>query len=339
MNCSNCGNRLIPGDTFCPACGARVPETRQPARHQSAALDTQARVSQQAPDKRKKNNGPWIIALAVIVACALVGGALYLGISHQDEETQWALCQQTNDINDLLQYIDKFPDGEHIAQARELYSRLINEKTAWEQVVAAGDEDALRAFINNHPSSKYLLQAHDMLDDVVWNNALAKNTKEAFNNYVREFPSGRHIGEARSHFDELQRAELTLDERERVRQSVQQFLQGLEQWDAAMMMATCNANMDNFMGKSPATMNDVRDYFDAYRESDIDSIGFSSLAVDVSKEMLTGSTPQYTARFTVTRRFSRANPENGTVALMRGDAVVDNYFRFNSFNMNKVSER
>lgn len=341
MKCLNCGNEVKPCDTFCATCGARIVQDNQPdADSVQQSSHSSFRESSREPKRtKKKNNGPIIIVIALLVACSLVGGALYMGLSHQDEESLWTLCQESKDINDVKQYIDEYPDGEHINQAKSLYNMLIGEKTSWEQAMASGDEDALRSFINNHPSSKYLSQAREMLDDAVWNNALEKNTKDSFQRYLSEFTNGRHVGEARSHFNELQRAELTLDERNRVNQSISQFLNGLSQWDVVAMMTVCNTEMDDFMGKHPASHSDVREYLNAYRESDIDSIGFSSLAVDVKKELLDGGEPQFSASFTVTRNFRRENAQNGTVALMRGHALVDNYFRFKSFTMDKISEQ
>lgn len=339
MNCLNCGNEVNPGDTFCATCGARIIQNNLPSADsvQDSHLNTDYKNDESHKRTKKKNKGLLTIIVALLVACALVGGALYLGLSHQDEETLWAMCQQTNDMRDVKQYIDEYPDGEHIAEAKSLYNLLISEKTAWEQAVASGEEDVLRAFINNHPSSKYLSQARDRLDDAVWNNAIERNTKEGFQRYITEFPTGRHVGEARSHFNELQRAELTFDERQRVNQAISQFLNGMSQWDVVAMMMVCKVEMDNFMGKHPASHNDVRDYFNAFNESDIDSIGFSSLAVDVKKQLLEGGEPEYTTSFTVTRNFRRENAQNGTVALLRGEAVVDNYFRFKSFTMDKIS--
>ena len=336
MNCKNCGNEIRPGDVFCEVCGTKVSTgiNEHPAAAENVITDNYRPIA-----KKKKNNSAIIITCAVLVALALIGGALYMGFSHQDEESLWSLCQERKEITDVKQYLDDYPNGEHFAEAKNLYDMLIAEKTAWEQVVANDDEDALHAFINNHPTSKYLAQAREMLDDVTWNNTVDKNTKEGYQRYISEFPNGKHVGEARSRFGELQRAELTLEERERVKQTIQQFLTGMEQWDAYQMMTVCNTEMDNFMGKPNAKHNDVREYLNAYRESDIDSIGFSSLAVDVKKTINDNNESSFNAHFTVTRQFKRQNAENGTVALMKGDAVVDCFFRFKSFTLDKITDQ
>jgi hypothetical protein len=286
-----------------------------------------------------KNNNSWIIiTVALIVAFAIVGGALYMGMSHQDEEAMWAECEHSHALADYKKYIDAYPDGEHSADARRMYNLLINEKTMWEQVQSSNDEFQLRSFITSHPDSKYLAKAREMLDDVVWNNAIVSNTKSEIERYIREFPSGKHIGEARSRFEEFRRAELTVEERDRVKALIQQFLSGLEQWSLPSMTMSCNTSMSNFMGKHSATHEDVREFFNAYRESGIDSIAFSSLAVDVNKSLGVDRQPRYSASFTVTRRFWRGQGDVPTTAMMRGNALVDSYFRFNEFNFDKVSD-
>lgn len=342
MHCTNCGNPVNAGDVYCAVCGARIPQASQPP---VPAEDSNPRkvVSQDYNSRnntRRKKDSNWIIILsAVIAALVVIGAALYMGLSHQDEESMWATCRESKELVDLKKYIDEYPNGQHIAEARQLYSQLIKEKTEWENAMGSNDEDVLRSFIINHPQSKYMIQVRGLLDDVVWNKAVENNDKELFRKYINEFPTGKHVGEARSKFEDLRLAELTLQERDNVKRSIQQFLTGIETWNMGDVMATCNIEMDDFMGKRPAGLNDIRDYVNAYRESDIDSIFFSGLAVDVQKSMREDKSPEYTVDFTVTRNFRRQNPEKGTVALMRGKAVLDSYFRFKEFLMSKVAEQ
>lgn len=359
MRCNNCG--YYSNDSldvsYCPRCGARLysqgggdgramsrPDVNQgsgsynPADGYGPSHDGYYSSPGHSSTGGKRGNNSWvIIVLAVIIALAVVGAALYFGLAHQDEESMWAQCELTHEINDYKNYLDAYPNGEHSAEAQKMYTLLINEKTMWEQVQASNDEYQLRSFINNHPHSKFLPTAREMLDDVVWNNAIAGNTRQAFEAYVREFPGGRHIAEARSHLEEFRLAELTLDERDRVKATVQQFLVGLEQWDLSTMLSTCNIDMINFMGKHSASHADVREFFTSYQESGIDSISFSSLAVDVKKSLDVNHQAQYSANFTVTRRYWREG-EGVTTSLMRGNAVVDAYFRFDELSLEKLQD-
>lgn len=347
MKCNNCGyENMSSADSFCPRCGAMIDRHYEGA----ATSETQHATSQVGNSgvylpynkdnnrsKKQGSNNNWIIILlALIVAFAVVGVALYFGMAHQDEETMWAQCNLTHEISDYKIYLDTYPNGEHSAEAKKMYNLLINEKTMWEQVQASNDEFQLRSFITNHPGSKFLPTAKEMLDDVVWNNALAKNSSQAVEAYLREFPNGRHIAEARSRYEDYRLSALTVDERNRVKDVVAQFFSSLEQWSLPSMLATCNIDMHGFMGKRPANHADVREFFNTYQESGIDSIAFTSLAVDVSKSLDNNHQPRYQASFTVTRRFWREG-EGVNTALMSGTAIVDAFYRFDEFSLDKMS--
>jgi len=337
MNCLNCGNSINPDDKFCQVCGARIPKhnlTSDPinANHNVEHSETMHDRHLQ----KKGNKNAIIIITALIVALSAVGSVLYFGLAHKDEETLWSTCELSRDLSDVRKYLEEYPNGDHHLQAQQLYDYLIGEKTEWEQAQSSHNIDYLRAFIKKYPSGKYFSQARDLLDDELWNSSIELNTKDAFYAYINEFPTGKHISEARNRFDEMRRAELTINERNEVKHTVERFLSGLESWQVHEMLSTCNTEMDSFMGKSNANQYDVIEYFNAYRESDIDSIHFNSLAVDVKKSMTEDNLPQYDVVFTVTRNFTRKDIEKGTIALMKGHAKLDAYYRFNELTLDKM---
>ena len=358
MRCNNCGNYDIgANDIYCPHCGARLYRSannrRGPVSEEAYAGNGQrympyrsygnnqneGNYGSQGNGGRDGNNSSKsaiIITVAIILALAIVGGALYMGLAHQDEEELWAQCEQTNEIADYKKYIEEYPDGQHYDEAKKKYTLLINEKSMWEQVQASNDEYQIRQFINNHRQSKYLAKAKELLDDVMWNNVIEKNTKQDVERYMREYPNGKHIADARRKIEEYRLSELTIDEQEQVRNLVQQFLSGLEQWSVVQMLTTCNSYMTNFMGTEPATHDDVREYYDAFEESDIDSIAFSALNLNVKKSFSEEHQPQFSVSFTVTRRFWRDGNDVPTTSLMQGSALIDSFFRFEEFTMDKV---
>lgn len=341
MHCSNCGNRVNPDDVYCAVCGAHISQVRD-AVARDKAFAYRAAYNSQPPRKRESKKGNnWVIILSAIVAAlVVVGFALYLGLNHQDEQSLWEKCVRDKELTDVNDYIKEFPNGEHINEARQLYDMLFNEKTDWDNAMASDDEDQWRAFIKNYPSGKLVNQAKEKLDDVVWNKAFGQNNKEALRRYLNEFPNGRHVAEARSQFSKLQRAELTFEESENVKNIIHQFLDDMAQCNPDAMIMMCSFPMDNFMTKRQASQGDVDDYVRAFRESDIESIWFTSVVVgNVNKTMKNDDTPEYTATFTATRYFQRQYVEKGTVAQMSGKAVLDRDFRFREFAMDKVSEQ
>ena len=77
---------------------------------------------------------------------------------------------------------------------------------------------------------------------------------------------------------------------------------------------------------------------DAYRESDIDSIRFTALDVDVQKVIKNDKRAEYKFAFTATRRTHRTSAHVADVAVMSGRAVVDDRYRFTQLTMDKVPQ-
>ena len=343
MNCPNCGNQVSPQDTYCSCCGARVPRpieyNQQPLSANEQYGEMQNRPVQVTPSPAgSKNNKAIILSVVAIILALGLGYGIYSFIKHQNEETLWKACVTNKQIDDLRQYIEDYPDGEHYIEARELLGKLVNEKDSWEQAQSSNDEDYLRAFIRNNPGSKHIDEAKSLLDDVVWNKVVTIDTKEAYGQYLQEFSGGKHASDARSQFELKRRAELTSAERDNVKGTINTFLAGLENWNYSSMLSSCNSEMANFMGKRNASYQDVNDYYSGYRNSDIDSIKFSSLAVDVKKQINNDSRAEYQVIFTTTRTMWRKSVEMPIVSLIKGQALVDERFRFMELNMDKEGE-
>lgn len=334
MNCPNCGNKLNPDNIYCTFCGTRV--HNQVVSPSSTDISNSNRLQKQE-DISKKNRKALIISLLGIIVAIAIATFVFKYINHHNEESLWKECVIGQQINDLKTYIDKYPDGEHSQEARKMLDKLLLEKDEWEKARTSNDDDYLRAFVRNHPNSSHLEEARSMLDDVVWNNAVGKNTKDAYKGYLDEFPEGKHIGEAQRRYEEKRHAELSNEERNNVANTLKQFLIGLEQWNEEAMLSSCNNEMSNFMGKSHASLNDVDEYY-RYYKSNIDSIGFTSPAVEVKKIIRSDNRAEYKVSFSTTRIIRRNNSDELTTDLMHGQAVVDDNYRFIELSMDKVPQ-
>ncbi len=343
MNCPNCGTRVGATDTYCSYCGARVYHHQEdshppkaPAPDWSPLRDTGN--SKNDEDSSKKNLRALVVSIVSILAAIALAAGIFTYINHRNEESLWEECVSRKRIDDLRTYIEKYPDGEHYNEAKKMFDDLVRDKEDWDQARVSNDEDHLRSYIRNHPGSEHLDEARKILDDLVWNKAVTANGKDAYEQYVKEFPDGRHIADAREHLDEKRRAELTDSERDNVRSTVHNFLLALEEWDVNLMLSTCNTQLSSFMGKPQASLDDVKEYFDAYRESDIDSIGFSELNIDVKKVIRDDKRAEYKVVFTTTRRMRREDADEELVASMKGQALLDDRYRFNELTMDKVTQ-
>ena len=343
MNCPNCGTPVNSTDTYCSFCGARihrqavVNHQEEVNQHPQNPVPSESRLANSKFSKKDDGSKKNIRALA-LSALGILAAIVFSYINHRNEEALWEDCESKKQIDDLRRYLEKYPDGEHYDEAKKMLNKLVRDKDDWEQARVSNDEDHLRSYIRNHPDSEHLDEARKLLDDLVWNKTIATNTKDAYEQYIKEFPEGKHKADARRCLDEKRRAELSTGERNNVRSTVQNFLFGLENWDENLMLSTCNDEMSSFMGKPHATLDDVREYYDAYRESDIDSIGFSEPNVDVKKVIRNDNKVEYRVTFTTTRRMRREEVEGELVASMKGQAVLDDRFHFKEFTMDKVSQ-
>ena len=347
MNCPNCGTPVNATDTYCSFCGARVnyqPMVKQQPPASQTPISTQgmSRLRDSTPPKNnddsKKNLKALVLSIiGILIAIALATG-VFSYINHYNEESLWEECEAKRQINDLRTYIEKYPNGEHYDEAKKLLDKLVMDKEAWELARSSNDEEHLRDYIRNHPDSEHLYEARKILDDIVWNKTLAANTKDAYEQYIKEFPDGKHLADARSRFEDKQREELTEGECDNARSTIQNFLLALEEWDENLMLSTCNAEMSNFMGKLQASLNDVREYYEAYRESDIDSIGFTVPSIVVNKVIRNDRTAEYKVSFTTTRRMRRNSSEDEIVAVMKGQALLDDRFRFKELTLDKETQ-
>ncbi len=342
MNCPNCGTQVDANDTYCSFCGALVHhqpvKNQQSHTHDSGMRSQQSSNSASNDDSSKKNLRALLLSiLGIIVAIALATG-FFNYINQKNEDALWEECMSKRQIDDLRSYIEKYPSGEHFEEAKKMLDKLVMEKETWEQALASNDEDHLRSYIRYNPNSEHLEEALNLLDDIVWNKALVSDKKDAYEQYIKEFPNGKHLADARNHFDEKRLSELTAGECDNVRSTIQNFLLGLEEWDANLMLSTCNAQMVNFMGKSQASVNDVREYYNAYRDSNIDSLRFTNINVDVKKAISNDKRAEYNVTFTTTRKIRREGADEDEIATIKGQAVVDDRYLFTQLTMDKVTQ-
>jgi len=348
MICPNCGNPVNATDTYCSFCGARLHRQVEAAHKPSSQFSSQSHIrnprNNASNDKSinsKKNLRALLLSILGIILAIVVATFIFKYINHRNEEALWTEAVENKQINSFRTYLEKYPSGEHSDEAREILNKLISEKETWENASTSGNEDLLRAYIRNNPTSTHLEEARELLDDAVWTRVSSCKTKEAYQQYIDEFPNGKHVAEARNlleDIEEKERAVLTTAEYDNVKSTVSNFLMGLELWDSNLIISTCNSEMTDFMGKRPATISDVRDYYDAFAESDIDSIGFSSLNVDVKKNINSEKRAEYKVTFSTTRKILRRDHDAAAVENMRGQAIVDDRFHFNELTIGKEQE-
>jgi hypothetical protein len=68
------------------------------------------------------------------------------------EAKKWETVRQTDVIQEYEAFVQKYPDGEHVAEARERLAALM-ESRDWRKAETEDSVEALRSFLQAYPSS------------------------------------------------------------------------------------------------------------------------------------------------------------------------------------------
>jgi HEAT repeat protein len=130
--------------------------------------------------------GRWISGAAAIVLILAAGAC-------SPERRDWKKAQESGAENSYISYLEKHPQGEHVAAAK-----VKIEELAFRSIAGRNSLDALKEFLARHPDGAYSRNARESIDDLSWKAAAASHSLVAFDAYLSSFPQGRHADEARA---------------------------------------------------------------------------------------------------------------------------------------------
>ncbi len=79
------------------------------------------------------------------------------------EDLEWSRYRDSNDPNQLQVFIDRYPNGQHIADARHLEDQLVAEDIAWRSAVEGGHPELLQGFVAKYPHSRHVADAQSTI--------------------------------------------------------------------------------------------------------------------------------------------------------------------------------
>lgn len=79
------------------------------------------------------------------------------------EDLEWVKYRDANDPNQLQLFMDRYPNGQHSADARRLADQLAAEDMDWRNAQETGTVDSLQRFVQAHPHSRHLADANGMI--------------------------------------------------------------------------------------------------------------------------------------------------------------------------------
>jgi len=221
-----------------------------------------------------------ILLVSVLVAVVAVGAGLYYYRSVQQSREREAYLSATRSADDavLRQYLQLYPDAPqaHRDSIALLLTRSDSVEMAWQSAFQQREPRRLYALIASHPSSPHVSRARRLIDTLDYKEAVRARTPEALQAYLdRHAADGAFLDAVRSQLAALDGAQLTVDERNAVRDVVNRFFAAIVTRSDSAIVATVATPLASFMGVSQATVADVRTYVATLYKPDVKQLSIA----------------------------------------------------------------
>ncbi|HEY3912917.1 MAG TPA: hypothetical protein VGN61_00410 [Verrucomicrobiae bacterium] len=139
-------------------------------------------------------------AKPVLILFLIVIAAVVVTVPAVQDEAAWVWALSRDHAADYMDYMQKWPKGSHIAEARIKHDQrewMENKKSAISQ---AYEEAA-------HPDAatdaEYDREKTMRKDSFFWKRATNLNTVDAYQDYLRQFPNGQFVRQAQTQMGSL----------------------------------------------------------------------------------------------------------------------------------------
>lgn len=215
------------------------------SRPSSTLVGERERISESRHSETSSNKR--LALIGAVIGLLLVGGVSaslidFEALLGDPEAEAWQQAQQVGDTAALSNYLERFPDGAHIAEARGLLAKIEEEKRTAQ---AKRDEERRAAEAARTRNEAEL--ARREADEAAWSRAQAADSLAGYNAYLSQQPDGAFVTQAGNRRDSLQREDAAwtrardADEVEAYRDYLAAFPQGARREDARGRIAELNA--------------------------------------------------------------------------------------------------
>jgi hypothetical protein len=182
------------------------------AAHRDAGAAIGTKPLPPAPVKQSAARRTLWLAALVVVALGLGAAYFYLRPAASPDEREWLAAANAGTVPALRQYLNRFPDGAHAAQAKQ--SIRIEDDMAWSEAQRTSTVVAFNQYVGQFPDGAHIAQAHGRIadlgqkaaDESAWLDADNAGTIPSFNAYLGAFPAGAHAAQARQRIADLETA-------------------------------------------------------------------------------------------------------------------------------------
>lgn len=265
INCPHCGHYMSSESSVCPNCGKSL----------DSAIQEGGKSSKYSWKRLTMRKRIYICFILVLLSSI----AFFLVKDHQRavglELRAYERLEGCTNLHWFEDYIVRFPDGEHIAEVRQMYEKAKVEQKEFFLQCSNGTKEELLRYIKEHPTSPYCKMCENRVDSIDWSVALEANTADAFSAYLREHPNGLFAEVATEEKARKAKLEVSEDERNLLRGAVDNFLSAMTVGDVARVNEMISSSL-TFCGVAESTGDNVAEFYQShFKKDDILGVHFS----------------------------------------------------------------
>lgn len=358
--CEQCGEAVFTNDEECPYCHAILSTKTEnhtdnrragngstgafqqyDVKQTATAAENETPAQDGNPHSPKKTSRKRLIA-AVLFSVCFVGMLLYIYNQSQQnhEETDYNYAMSSAEPEILKDYLLRYPDAPqaHRDSITAHLESLEKGNEAWENAARSNSRSELMRYIEENPSSLHVQEAMLKIDSIDWAVAQKGCTEDAVRKYLADHPDGRYYDEATIMLGELEKSQVQPEEETMVIGLFSQFFEGLNMHDEETLVSTVSMVLNNFLGKTNATANDVVTFLNKIYKGDIDNMNWVAdrQTYKINKVTNEDGEQEYHVIFYANERIQR---EGATENLRyRITATVTAEGRISGFEMTKINE-
>ena len=155
--CPHCGVRISGNIKMCPDCGAVSLKEEPSCKSCGASLLNTPVIGTdnlRVENKRKKRSPIYIILLLAILAIAITAALYYyvdINNKQRDEQEAYESVITVRDTALCNNYMERYPEGIHYNEVKELYLKLVSEAKDWNDACINGTRNGFIRFLKDRP--------------------------------------------------------------------------------------------------------------------------------------------------------------------------------------------
>lgn len=122
-------------------------------------------------------------------------------IAVEQEKYAWKVAQIMNTTLSYKEYVEKYPGGIYVKEARDKIKEFKEDEASWEESKKKNSIQSYKSYLEKHPEGLFSSQAETKIKDLkgegkAWEVAKRINTIDSYEKYLKKFPEGQNVNEA-----------------------------------------------------------------------------------------------------------------------------------------------